>query len=152
MTSEILIMTPSAIAMAADSVVTVNNNKTYEGVNKLFMLSNNPPMGIMIFNNSEFLGIPYETIIKHFRTKIIDENVNTVTEFREKFREYLETETKKNFLIKHTLKDKIDIFIRKINSDISNFNEDTLDEWMDNNKELNIFEEYTHIFSEELLN
>ena len=43
LTSEVLIMTPSAVAMAADSVITVNGNKTYEGVNKLFMLSNNPP-------------------------------------------------------------------------------------------------------------
>ena len=30
MTSEVLIMTPSAVAMAADSVVTVNGNKTYK--------------------------------------------------------------------------------------------------------------------------
>lgn len=37
-------MNSSAIAMAADSAVTVGNKKTYNGVNKLFMLSNDPPM------------------------------------------------------------------------------------------------------------
>ncbi|WP_407422686.1 hypothetical protein [Methanobrevibacter sp.] len=48
MTSEVLIMNKNAIAMAADSAVTVNNRKTYNGANKLFMLSNEPPMGIII--------------------------------------------------------------------------------------------------------
>ena len=55
MTSKVLIMTPSAVAMAADSVVTINGNKPYGGVNKLFMLSKNPPRGIMIYNNANFM-------------------------------------------------------------------------------------------------
>jgi len=41
MAAEILVMNKSAIAMAADSMVTVtskSSKKTYEGVNKLFML------------------------------------------------------------------------------------------------------------------
>ena len=67
MTAEILIMNRNAIAMAADSVVTVGNQKTYTGANKLFMLSNNPPMGIMIWNNADFMGIPLESLIKEFR-------------------------------------------------------------------------------------
>ena len=43
MTSEILIMNKNAIVMAADSAVTVDNKKSYMGVNKLFLLSNDPP-------------------------------------------------------------------------------------------------------------
>lgn len=70
MTSEIVIMTPNAIAMAADSAVTVGGSKTYNGVNKLFMLSSNPPVGIMYYNNTSFLNIPFETIIKEFRESI----------------------------------------------------------------------------------
>jgi len=69
MTAEILIMNKSAIAMAADSVVTVGNQKTYNGVNKLFMLSNNPPMGIMIYDSPDFMNIPLESLIKEFRIK-----------------------------------------------------------------------------------
>ena len=95
MTSEVLIMTPSAVAMAADSVVTINGNKTYEGVNKLFMLSKNPPMGIMIYNNVNFIAIPFETLIKDFREQIMDdETANTVDDFKNKFKEYLENEMK----------------------------------------------------------
>ena len=87
MTSEVLIMTPSAVAMAADSVVTINGNKTYEGVNKLFMLSKNPPMRIMIYNNANFITIPLETLIKDFKEHIMDDvTINTVDDFRNKFK------------------------------------------------------------------
>lgn len=89
MTSEILIMTPSAIALAADSVVTIGERKTYTGVNKLFMLSNNPPMGIMTYNSSTFLDIPLETIIKEFR-KNINENTSTLDDFKFAFKNFLE--------------------------------------------------------------
>lgn len=74
MTSEIVIMTPNAIAMAADSAVTVGGSKIYNGVNKLFMLSNDPPMGIMFYNKTDFLNIPFETIIKEFRKSIKNPN------------------------------------------------------------------------------
>ncbi|MCL2115306.1 MAG: hypothetical protein FWH29_03700 [Methanobrevibacter sp.] len=73
MTAEILIMNKSAVALAADSMVTVTKGekeKTYEGVNKLFMLSNDPPMGIMTYANANFMGIPMETLIKQYKKKI----------------------------------------------------------------------------------
>ena len=73
MTSEIVIMTSNAIAMAADSAVTVYGSKTYNGVNKLFMLSNSPSVGIMFYNNTNFFFFFYETIIKEFRNSIKDQ-------------------------------------------------------------------------------
>ena len=89
MTSELLIMTSSAIALAADSVVTVGGEKTYTGVNKLFMLSNNPPMGIMMYNLATFAGIPFETIIKEFRKNIIKNKNLTLDDFKIKFESFL---------------------------------------------------------------
>lgn len=89
MTSEILILTPSAVTLAADSAVTVGNRKTYNGANKLFMLSNNPPMGIMTYNLANFSNIPLETIIKEFRIEIKDEDLTTVEEFMDRFKEFL---------------------------------------------------------------
>lgn len=74
MTSELVILTPSAIALAADSAVTLDNRKIYNGINKLFMLSNEPPVGIMTYNNTRFLNIPFETIIKEFRGSIHKSN------------------------------------------------------------------------------
>lgn len=118
MTSEILIMTPNAIAMAADSVVTVSNRKTYEGVNKLFMLSNNPPVGIMIYNNANFFNFPMETIIKDFREKQ-REQCKTVNEFKEKFETYLtEICESNNHIFPITIKDEIDYFISEFKEEI----------------------------------
>lgn len=112
MTSEILIMTPNAIAMAADSIVTVSNKKTYEGVNKLFMLSNNPPVGIMIYNNANFFNFPMETIIKDFREKQ-GEQCKTVNAFKVKFETYLMNMCKSNnHLLPISIKDEIDYFIK----------------------------------------
>ena len=89
MTSEIVILTPSAVTLAADSAVTIGNRNTYNGVNKLFMLSNNPPMGIMTYNLANFSNIPLETIIKEFRREIKNEGLSTVEEFRDRFKEFL---------------------------------------------------------------
>lgn len=119
MTSEVLIMTPSAVAMAADSVVTVNGNKTYEGVNKLFMLSNNPPMGIMTYNNANFLTFPMETIIKDFRDKIFKKEFDTIHDFKKVFGEYLNDVCYgKDAITSYSIVDKFNSFIKQLNQDL----------------------------------
>ena len=90
MTAEILIMNKNAIALAADSAVTIGNEKTYNGVNKLFMLSNNPPMGIMIYGVSEFLGLPFETLIKEYREQADFNKNNSVKKVTLDFLDFLE--------------------------------------------------------------
>lgn len=89
MTSEILILNNNAIVMAADSAVTVGGKKTYNGVNKLFMLSNNPPMGIMIFGSAEFNSIPLETLIKEYRKQTNFEKLGDIIKIKESFIDYL---------------------------------------------------------------
>ena len=152
MTSEVLIMTPSAVAMAADSVVTINGNKTYEGVNKLFMLSKNPPMGIMIYNNANFITIPFETLIKDFREQMMNENLNSVDDFRDEFKEYLENEPQKNTMVMMSLQKKIEIFTDHMANEINDYNENTIDDWLINNSSLDVFDEYKNIiFSDDSL-
>ncbi len=152
MTSEVLIMTPSAVAVAADSVVTINGNKTYEGVNKLFMLSKSPPMGIMIYNNANFMAIPFETLIKDFRKGIMDDQtVNTVDDFRNKFEEYLEKEPKKNNFPILSLQDKIKIFTEHMAKEVSNLDENTIENWLIDNGNLDVFDLYKDkIFKDEI--
>ncbi|MBF4469147.1 MAG: hypothetical protein ISP01_07050 [Methanobrevibacter arboriphilus] len=90
MTTEILIMNRNTISMATDSAVTVEDKKAYNGVNKLFMLSNNPPMGIMIYGNANLMGVPIETIIKEFRRKYSKNSFKTVKEFMDAFLCFME--------------------------------------------------------------
>ncbi len=90
MTSEILCMSKSAIAMAADSMVTVNGSKTYKGVNKLFMLSqDNPPMSMMIYGSADFEKIPMETLIKEYRKRTNFKDKHDIISIKEDFLEFL---------------------------------------------------------------
>lgn len=124
MTSEILIMTPTAIALAADSVVTIGNSKTYEGANKLFMLSNNPPSGMMIYNNANFYNIPMETIIKDFREKMEKEDIREIDDYKSKLGEYLKQIKEKNQIQSIPLTELIKLFSNKLINEIKQQKED----------------------------
>lgn len=84
MTSEVVVMNSLAVALAADSAATVTNgrdNKVYNSANKLFMLSKHHPVGVMVYNNSSLLGIPWETILKMFRQQLGDKEFNRLEEY-----------------------------------------------------------------------
>jgi hypothetical protein len=74
MTAEIAIMNRDAVTLATDSAVTLTvrgTEKIYNSADKLFELSDVDPMGIMIYNNLEYMGISLEVAIKQFRLKRI---------------------------------------------------------------------------------
>ena len=68
MTAEIVLMNPMAVALAADSAVSVGVAKEYQSANKLFQLRVDQPVGIMIYGNAAFMGVPWELIIKEYRS------------------------------------------------------------------------------------
>ena len=58
MTAEVAIMNKTAVAMAADSAVTIptgKGQKIYNTAHKLFKLSRCQPVGIMIYGTAEFM-------------------------------------------------------------------------------------------------
>ena len=67
MTAEIAIANLSAIAMAADSAVTIGGQKIYNSALKLFSLSKVAPVGTMIYGNAALIDVPWETLIKSHR-------------------------------------------------------------------------------------
>lgn len=73
MTAEIAVLNKLAVALAADSAVTLKSperTKIFHTVNKLFALSKYQPVGIMVHGNSEFMGVPWEVIIKAYRERL----------------------------------------------------------------------------------
>jgi len=73
MTAEVAIMNKLAVALAADSAVTMElrgRRKIYDSINKLFALSKFRPVGIMVYGNAEFMDVPWETIIKLYRARL----------------------------------------------------------------------------------
>jgi hypothetical protein len=77
MTAEIAILNKDGVALASDSTVTVSaisaagsSSKAYPSANKLFGLSREHPVGVMVYGNAHFMGIPWETVIKEYRRKL----------------------------------------------------------------------------------
>jgi hypothetical protein len=95
-TAEITVMNKLAIAMAADSAMTITQpngeQKIYNTVNKLFSLSKYHPVGIMVFENAEMMEVPWETIIKTYRSMLGNRKFDTVEEYGTLF-DFLRSET-----------------------------------------------------------
>ncbi|MGL5941154.1 MAG: hypothetical protein ACRC2S_12300 [Waterburya sp.] len=96
MTAEIAILNKTAVVLAADSAVTVTGGingdiKIYKSVNKLFTLSKYEPVGIMIYDSADFMGIPWETIIKEYRSYLGTQNFEKLLDYCNHFIEFLET-------------------------------------------------------------
>jgi hypothetical protein len=106
MTAEIAILNRNAVAMAADSAVTLQlpgGQKIYNTVNKLFTLSKYRPVGVMVYGSGEFMRIPWETIIKMYRADIYDKKCDRLEEYAADFINFFERE---NILFPEDLQDE----------------------------------------------
>ncbi|MCL2863248.1 MAG: hypothetical protein FWE54_04060 [Methanimicrococcus sp.] len=93
MTAEIVLMNRNAVALAADSagtIKTLTGSKTTPTMNKLFALSYEHSIGIMIYNSSYFMGLPWETIIHTLRERVKGKEFDTLEEFESYFIDFLE--------------------------------------------------------------
>lgn len=118
MTSEILLMNRNAIVLASDSLVTLNSKKTYEGANKIFKLSNNPPMGVMIYGNGNFGDIPLETLINDYSDKTDFNKLDNILDIKDDFLEYLGRVTPKTDF-KNIIEENIQVFHQSVGSKIN---------------------------------
>lgn len=68
MTAEVAVLNKSAVALAADSAMTteVGGMRKVYPAQKLFPLAKEQAVGVMIYNNAELVGIPWETIVKMY--------------------------------------------------------------------------------------
>jgi hypothetical protein len=89
MTAEIAIINRQAVALAADSAVTIGRERVWKHANKLFSLGPQHDIGIMIYNSGDFIGIPWEVIIKQFRIKCDEKRFASVKDCASFFREFL---------------------------------------------------------------
>ncbi len=131
MTAEIAILNKQAVALAADSAVTVGNElnrKVFLSANKLFCLSKYEPVGIMIFGNATFMDIPWETIVKYYRSSLGNKNFDKLSGYAEHFINFItENEVFSSPDIQNNFVEKYisGYFENKIKADIlNNFNKE----------------------------
>jgi hypothetical protein len=93
-TAEIAILNKNAVALAADSAITaslITGKKISTSGNKLFALSYRHPVGIMIYNNTLLMEMPWENVIKTFRRTIPRKGFNTLEEYTDKLIAFIES-------------------------------------------------------------
>ena len=89
MTAEVAVLNKSAVALAADSAMTVGSTRKTYPTNKLFALTKYRPVGVMVYNNAEFMGIPWETLVKMHREECGSSGKATVKDYAENFLGYV---------------------------------------------------------------
>lgn len=95
MTAEIAILNRQAVALAADSAVTVGAGpgKVYNTANKLFSLSKYEPIAAMIYGSGQCCTVPWETILKDYRGHLGKTAFGTVEEYYADFIDHLTRNT-----------------------------------------------------------
>jgi len=81
MTAEVAVLNKTAVALAADSAMTLGDIGKIYPANKLFELTKHHPVGVMIYNNAAFMGVPWETIVKMYRERIGPANKPTCKDY-----------------------------------------------------------------------
>jgi hypothetical protein len=105
MTAVIGILNKNAIAIAADSAVTVSGNngrKIYNTANKIFTLSKYHPVSIIVYNSANFITTPWEIIIKIYRSELKEKSFPNLKNYSDDFFKFLKR--KKFFSSEETIK------------------------------------------------
>ena len=144
MTSEVVAMNRNGIALAADSVISVYSDgvhkKRHNTGSKLFALSEVHPVGIMVYNNSSLLEVPWETIIKVFQKslgprsfpKLEDYGYELINFLQKQNTMFPEEAQQRHFLIKfqsqcNAIKNECEQMITQLDSEqVENSNRDAI--------------------------
>ena len=89
MTSEVALLNKTAVALAADSAMTLGGSGKVYPAQKLFALTKHHPVGVMIYNNAEFMGVPWETLIKMYRGELRDKGSPTIDGYADDFLNFI---------------------------------------------------------------
>lgn len=119
MTAEIAVMNKEAVAMAADSAVTAGS-KVFTSADKIFVLSHQPPVGVMIHGNASFMQIPWETLIKIYKNQISKKKFKLVKKYGNDFIKFLRRNTQlfPQSIQKDEFIDRIKIFYEMVFKEI----------------------------------
>lgn len=96
MTVQFSIINSRRQIFASDDGITTPEGKKYDGMQKIFKLSDIHPAQMMINGNMEFEGIPMETIINEFVKKTKFEKLKNIEDIKNEFIKFLEDYTPKS--------------------------------------------------------
>lgn len=90
MSAGVIIMNKNAVALAADSAVTIGNHLAiHNSANKVFALSKVAPVGVITYANATFMNIPIEVIIKQYKHDLGCKRFDSLSDYVDGFLSYL---------------------------------------------------------------
>jgi hypothetical protein len=89
-------MNRHAIALAADSATTVTQwvngqeeQRFFKGANKIFQLSSHSPVGLMIYDAADVQKVPWEIVVKDFRSALGAKSFKNVEGYATEFCDFI---------------------------------------------------------------
>ncbi|MFT3634384.1 hypothetical protein ACMWBO_19225 [Klebsiella pneumoniae] len=130
MTAEIIVKNPVACALAADSAMTMTGGnsgtvKIFNNAEKIYQLSKHYPVGLMVYNNADFCGTPWELSIRSFRKLHGHEEHSTIRDYLNSFLSFLNSTYNITSIAKREAKLK-EIFRRYLKLNYDDLSQKTL--------------------------
>lgn len=120
MTAQVLIITKECIVCSSDQAATMSDGKTYDGMRKIFKLTDSLPAEIMFNGNADFENFSMETLISKFTNTVGFEKLKTIEKVKDEFIRFLSANTQSTDVNRY-LEDILHYFkedlISKIDSD-----------------------------------
>ena len=115
-----MILTRDGITLGSDLAVTTPGNKTYKSGSKIYKLTDDYPIAIMINGNLDFERISLETLIGEYAESVDFSKVKTVKEIKDGFIKHLSQNTESTSVDDY-LYWIIDDFKKELHEEISKF-------------------------------
>lgn len=102
MTAEVVVCNRVAVALAADSALTVSvvteqddgthveSRKIFSDADKIFELIRGRPVGVMLYDTSSLLSVPWETIVKWYRSDRAGRSFPELRDYVQDFIKFIE--------------------------------------------------------------
>jgi hypothetical protein len=156
MTAEVAVLNKDAVALAADSAVTIrfadrygrSREKVYK-TDKVFTLSKYAPVGVMVYADATFLGVPWSTIIKMYREHLNDQRFDTLHDYADHFLEFVTTlvneKDEKNFFVKFLSQILLSI-VNEINREVEETTAKSMEGTISKDEVIDIIDKQIHEF------
>jgi len=121
LTAQVLIITKQLIICSSDQAATMSDGKTFDGMRKIFKLTDLLPAAIMFNGNADFENFSMETLISKFKNTVDFEELKTVENIKDEFIGFLSKNTESSDVIEY-LNDFLDYFKENLMFEIDNHN------------------------------
>ena len=120
MTLEIVVLDQKRTFAAADSMVTIDDCKTYDGEQKIFRISDRLSAILLLSGNSEFEGQKLKNLIDEYVSKTDFNQINSVEEIKETLNESI-TQSSKEINLEEYIETTFDDFEKRIKIQIEKY-------------------------------